>query len=144
MTNSRTQAPGDEEIRELIADLEKAVCRKDIDAVMAHYADEVVVFNVRPPFEIRGKQDWRHEWEFAVSHFPESFGYQIKDLAVERNGEIASVHYRFRYTAMPFPSSWIRNTAVFKTVGGRWQIVHEHFSLPFDPETSKVVFDFGE
>lgn len=144
MTDSEGHTRSEHEIRQLIADLEKAACLKDIDAVMANYAEDVVVFNVRPPFQIKGKHDWRREWEFAVSHFPESFRSQTKDLAIELNGDIGVAHYRLRYTGMSVPSSWIRNTTVLRRVAGRWQIFHEHYSLPFDPETSKVVFEFGE
>jgi ketosteroid isomerase-like protein len=34
----------------------------------------------------------------------------------------------------------MRATACFRKIGGRWRVVHEHVSLPFDPETEKVAY----
>jgi uncharacterized protein (TIGR02246 family) len=37
-----------------------------------------------------------------------------------------------------------RFTMVFKRIDGRWLVWHEHYSLPYDYETGKVVFDGKE
>ncbi len=50
MRMENTGSPDEAEIRRLIADLQRAVCTKDIERIMAHYASEVVVSNVKPPF----------------------------------------------------------------------------------------------
>jgi ketosteroid isomerase-like protein len=39
----------------------------------------------------------------------------------------------------PAMQTWIRNTGGYRRIQGRWQIVHEHCSVPFNPETSKAV-----
>ena len=137
MANSDT--PDEVEIRRLIADLHEAVCTKNIDRIVSHYADEVVVFNVKPPFQIRGAKDWRREWETSLSHFPASFGMATRDLAITVSEDLALAHYLYRFTGLP-GQSWIRDTAIYKRNLGKWQIVHEHYSVPFDPETSKAVF----
>ena len=36
--------------------------------------------------------------------------------------------------------TWLRTTAGYKRIQGKWHIVHEHCSVPFDPETSRAVF----
>jgi ketosteroid isomerase-like protein len=36
--------------------------------------------------------------------------------------------------------TWIRDTAIYRRNEGKWQIDHEHYSVPFDPETSRAVF----
>jgi len=36
--------------------------------------------------------------------------------------------------------TWLRTTACYQRKQGCWQIVHEHCSVPFDPETSRAAF----
>ncbi|MCC2663201.1 MAG: hypothetical protein K0S35_1123, partial [Geminicoccaceae bacterium] len=36
---------------------------------------------------------------------------------------------------------WMRATFCCRKTNGRWRIAHEHFSAPFDPESSKALFD---
>ncbi len=77
-----TESSDVRQIRQLIADQQRAVCAKDIDRIMTHYATDVIVFNVRPPFQTRGAKDWRREWEVALAHFPASFGIETRDLVI--------------------------------------------------------------
>jgi ketosteroid isomerase-like protein len=144
MNNSAPDSRSEQEIRRVIADQQRAICQKNIDRILARYAEEAVLFNVRPPFQIRDKGAWRHEWESSLAHFPDSFGSETKDVKIIANGDMAVAHYLYRFTGMPFDPSWIRNTAVYRKIAGRWLIVHEHGSVPFDPETSKAVFALGE
>ncbi len=37
-------------------------------------------------------------------------------------------------------TGWMRMTVGYRRMNGRWQVVHEHFSAPFDMETSKVLW----
>jgi ketosteroid isomerase-like protein len=33
----------------------------------------------------------------------------------------------------------MRGTVGYRRTGGRWLIVHEHYSVPFDPESGKAL-----
>lgn len=68
MAAENKNARDEQAIRQLIADQQKAVGAKDIDRIMAHYAADVIVFNVKPPFQTRGAKDWRRTWETSLSH----------------------------------------------------------------------------
>ena len=127
------------QIRRLIEDRQSAICAKDIDRIMTHYATDIIVFNVKPPFQTRGAKAWRREWETALSHFPGSFGTETRDLVIAVGGDLALAHCIWRFTGMP-GQKWIRDTAVYRRNQGEWQIVHQHYSVPFDPETSRAVF----
>jgi ketosteroid isomerase-like protein len=52
---------------------------------------------------------------------------------------LAVAHYLARFTGLPGEPFWIRVTAVYRRVEGKWKIVHEHSSVPFDPETLRAV-----
>jgi ketosteroid isomerase-like protein len=127
------------EVLRIIADQQKAVCAKDVDRIMSHYAAEFCVFNVKPPFQIRGAAEWRRVWEGSLAHFPASFGMETRDVVITMSGELAVAHYLARFTGLPGPPFWIRVTVVYRWLDGKWKIVHEHSSAPFDPETLRVV-----
>jgi uncharacterized protein YndB with AHSA1/START domain/ketosteroid isomerase-like protein len=133
---------GGQEIRDLIAQQYSAICRKDVAGIMANYADDAVIFNVRPPFQIAGCSEWEQVWQASLAHFPASFAMEMKNLRVTVSGHLAVAHYWYRFTGLPGKPSWIRNTAIYQRAGSDWRMVHEHHSVPFDPETSKAVFEF--
>jgi len=139
MATHKSDSGDEAEVRRLIADQQRAVCAKDIDRIMSYYASDVVVFNVKPPFQTRGARDWRREWEMALAHFPALFGIETRDLVITVSGDLALAHSIWRFTGMP-GQTWIRDTAVYRRGQGQWRIVHEHYSVPFDPETSRAVF----
>lgn len=131
------------EIRKLIGDEANAICAKDVNRIMAHYVTDVIIFNVKP-FQIRGADAFRQVWETSLAYFPASFETERRDLRIFVRGDLAIAHWFARFTGMgaDHPArSWLRNTVGDKRNGGKWQIVHGHCSIPFDPETSKAVFN---
>ena len=38
-------------------------------------------------------------------------------------------------------SRFMRATVGYRRQGGQWQVIHEHWSAPFDMETQKALFD---
>jgi uncharacterized protein (TIGR02246 family) len=144
MKTESTIASQEAQIRQLIAAQQQAICAKDIDQIMSCYAAEVMLFDVKPPFQTQGKEAVRQIWEDCLPCFPDSFGMEIQDLNVTVNPNLAVSHWLFRFTGMepnhPAMQTWMRITAVYQNNQGNWQIVHQHFSVPFDPETSQAVF----
>lgn len=128
------------EIRQLIADQHRAMVAKDVHRILAHYAADAVIFNVKPPFQIRNGDEWRQVWEHSLAHFPASFGVDMRDLNIEGSENLLVAHYFLRFTGICQDDSWIRETMVCRREDGKWLIVHEHSSVPFDPETMKPVF----
>lgn len=132
--------PDEEQIRETIAEQYRAICRKDIDGIMSHYSADAIIFNVKPPYQMSNGDGWRSVWEMSLAHFPASFGTETRDMAIAVNGGLAVAHYLLRFTRLG-NQAWLRQTVAFRQEHGAWKIVHEHVSVPFDPETSKVVFE---
>jgi hypothetical protein len=50
------------QIRALIERWAKAVHAADMDGVLVDHADDIVMFDVPPPNEVRGKQAYRETW----------------------------------------------------------------------------------
>jgi ketosteroid isomerase-like protein len=131
------------QVRQLIANQQRAICSKNVDQIMARYADEIVLFDVKPPFQTQGKDAVRRVWEESLPYFPDAFEMETRDLTIAVNDNLATAHWLFRFTGEqnhPAMQMWLRATAVSQKNQGEWQILHEHISLPFSPETSQAVF----
>jgi ketosteroid isomerase-like protein len=80
----------------------------------------------------------------CLPYFPASFGTETRDLSVTVSGDLALADRLWRFTRVPEDDpamqTWMRDTVVYRTNRGKWQIVHEHGSVPFDPETLRAVF----
>jgi len=55
MTAENRGASDEAELRELIDARVRAVGRKDVEALVSQYAPDVVVFNLAPPLQTRGR-----------------------------------------------------------------------------------------
>jgi ketosteroid isomerase-like protein len=131
------------QIRQLIADQQHAICTKNVDQIMFRYATDIILFDVKPPFQTHGKDAVRRVWEECLPYFPDSFAMETRDLTITMNDNLAVAHWLFRFTGPadhPAMQTWMRVTAVCQNNQGDWQILHEHLSIPFDPETSQAAF----
>ncbi|MBW4505626.1 MAG: SgcJ/EcaC family oxidoreductase [Scytonematopsis contorta HA4267-MV1] len=139
--NMRTQDKV--EIQQLITEQQSAICTKDLDGIMAFYASEVILFDLKPPFQTKGKDAIYRLWEVCLPCFPDSFEMETRDLNIIVNGDLAFAHWLLHFTGTekdhPAMQMWMRTTAVYQKNYGKWQIVHEHVSVPFNPETSEAV-----
>lgn len=144
MTTESTITSNEAQIRQLIADQQRAICAKDVDQIMSHYATEVIVFDVKPPFQTKGKEAFRQVWEECLPYFPDTFEIETQNLSITVSDNLAVAHWLSHFTEMepdhPAMQTWMRITSVCRRNQGNWQIVHEHISVPFDPETSKATF----
>jgi ketosteroid isomerase-like protein len=144
MIASTTTTQDEVQIRQLIADQQSAIGAKNIDRILAPYLTEVVVFDAIPPFQTKGVDALRHTWEECFPCFPDSFEIETRDLNIAVSGDLACAYWLFRFTGMeqdhPAMQTWMRITSICQRNRGKWQIIHEHISVPFDPETSKATF----
>jgi ketosteroid isomerase-like protein len=137
-----THKTNDAQIRQLIAAQQRAICAKDVDQIMSRYATEVILFDVKPPFQTKGKDAVRQLWADCLPYFPASFEMETHDLTVTVSDNLAVAHWLFHFKGEPdHPAMqmWMRATAVCQKNQDNWQILHEHISVPFNPETSQAV-----
>jgi uncharacterized protein (TIGR02246 family) len=125
-------------IRQRVEDWAMAVRAKDIDAVLSLYAPHIVSFDVEPPLRYAGAENKRRAWRafFAVHTGPVS--YEVRELNVTMNGELAFVH-SLNHVSGTLASGhasdlWLRWTACFQRIDGVWLVVHDHVSVPADLE----------
>jgi uncharacterized protein (TIGR02246 family) len=135
---------GETEIRRMIVDLQDAICALDLDKIMSFYADEAVSFDIKPPMQLKGKAAIRQMWAECLPCFPKGGRIERRDIAAGSDGNVAYAHWHFQLIGMaPDPGMvmWLRATSVCRKSGGKWLVIHDHVSAPFDPMTSKVVMN---
>lgn len=135
----------EDDIRELITSRIEAVRSKNVDGTRAVLAPEVVMFDVLAPLRYSGADEVGERTAKWFSSFATPIGYEVRDLAVFAADDVAFGHYLYRVSGTLASGDavrmWVRATLGFRKIDGRWRIVHEHDSVPFDPETRRAVFD---
>jgi ketosteroid isomerase-like protein len=130
-------------IRQRVEDYVKAIRAKDIDRVMSLYAPNIVSFDLNPPLRYAGTDNKRRAWQEFFATYTGAVVYDLRDLNVTTNGELAFVHslnhVKGALASGHIIDLWVRWTACFRRIDGVWLIVHDHVSVPADLEHGKVV-----
>ena len=123
----------------------KSLYDKNIEGVMSLYAPEVVSFDIVPPLRYIGADAFRKVWEELFSSFQGPIGYEIHELKITVGDDVA-----FSYSLNRISGTlnngrktdlWLRWTACFRKINGKWRIVHHQNSVPVDLQTGKAVLD---
>ncbi len=125
---------GDEAaIRTLIDRWAKAVHAGDMETVLADHADDIVMFDVPPPNEVRGKAAYRETWP-PFFEYQKRAVFEIVTLDVTAGSDVAFAHALLRCgTEEGFrrdPDNRLRLTIGLRKQNGRWTVAHEHHSYP--------------
>jgi len=139
----KEDAVAEDIIRQRMQDWAKAVSAKDIDGAMSLYAPSVVSFDINPPLRYGGADNKRQAWLKVFAAYPGRFSYEVRDLSVTTQGELAFVHSLNHVTGTlangHTNDMWVRWTACFRRIEGVWLVVHDHVSVPADLAQGKAV-----
>lgn len=130
--------PDDEQqIRSLIESWAAAVHRGDLDTVLADHAEDIVMYDVPPPYDgVRGIDAYRDTWPPFFTWQAQGAAFDIVSLDVTAGNDVAYAHALLRCgTAEDFaanPATRLRLTLGLRKEHGRWIIAHEHHSFPHD------------
>jgi uncharacterized protein (TIGR02246 family) len=135
MQPEKDKASDEAQIRQLIDAWAKALRAKEIDGVMSHYAPNVLLFDLAPPLLYRGTDAYRKNWEEWFASWRGSIGYEIRDLSITVGDDVAFSHSLNRITGTRTNGQktdvWVRATACYRKIDGKWMVTHEHISVPF-------------
>ena len=133
------------EIQALINTYREAVMTKNVDKVMALYADDIVSFDAIKALQFKGKAAYRAHWEACMQMCPGPHVFEFHEIAIEAADNLAFAHWVTHCGGTndkgETQSCWMRATACYRPVNGTWKIVHEHWSAPFDPMSGSTLFD---
>src|SRR6266699_4927221 len=132
-------------IKRIIEGGVEAVRNKNIEGVMSLYAPEVVSFDIAPPLRYVGADAFRNVWEEVFSVYQGPIDYEVHDLNITVGDDVAFTHSLNRISGTMNTGQktnlWLRWTACFRKINGKWLIVHHHNSVPVDLETGRAVLD---
>lgn len=124
------------EVRAVVTGWVDAVARRDLDGVVAHHTEDVVMFDVPPPYDgIRGVADYRDCWgPFFEWQATGNGTFELVELTVTAGSDVAFAYGLLRCgTPEDFernPDNRLRLTMGLRRVDGEWLIAHEHHSFP--------------
>jgi ketosteroid isomerase-like protein len=120
-------------IRDRVESLAQAIRDKDIDALMTHYAPDIVAYDVMPP-AANGLADYRKNFERWFGSMLGPIDYEMKDLRVSMSESHAFSHCVSHVRGVRRDGEkadyWVRVTSCFQIANGQWLIGHEHVSMP--------------
>ncbi len=123
----------------------KAFRAKDINGVVAIYAPEIVSFDLAPPLQYVGAAAYRKVFQEAMDSFQGQIDFEVRDLNITTGSDVA---YSYSFNRMGGTMKngrkldlWLRWTACFQKINGKWLIMHEQVSVPVDLESGNAVLD---
>ncbi|HEY3876310.1 MAG TPA: nuclear transport factor 2 family protein [Candidatus Kapabacteria bacterium] len=132
-------------IRQRVEEYAKAVSAKDLDRVMSLYATDIVSFDLNPPLQYSGTDNKRRAWQAFFEAYPGSVTYEIHDLSIVADSELAFVHslnhVKGAMANGHLSDLWVRWTACFRRIDGVCLIVHDHVSVPADLRHGKALLN---
>jgi ketosteroid isomerase-like protein len=133
----------EEAIRALEQNFRDAFRVRDVEKIMANYerSEKLIVFDVVPPRQHVGWDAYKKAWQDFLSTLEDPISFDINDLNITVSGDLA-YSYSSQHTSGQMNNGspvdrTVRVTDVYRKIGGRWLIVHEHVSVPVDLKTEK-------
>jgi uncharacterized protein (TIGR02246 family) len=124
------------QIRQLIDNWSKALRAKDIAGLMTSYTSDIMLFDLAPPLRYVGIDAYQQNLEEWFQSFRGAVGYDISNLSITVGDDVAFSHSLNRITGVRTGGErtdvWVRATVGYRKLGGKWKIIHEHFSTPFE------------
>ena len=144
MNDSTTQSTAAAEIRALMDDWLKAVQANDLEGIASHYPPDILAFDAIAQLQFKGNEAYVEHWKACLAMCPGPMIFEMHDLKIEAADSTGFGHYLTRCGAIENgeeKGSWMRATVGYRKTNGKWMIVHEHFSAPFDPHSGKALLD---
>lgn len=133
------------ELKSLLDSWEAANRARNIDAILDHYADDLVAFDAILQLQFKGREVYKTHWKACLEMCPGPTTFEVHQLQQWADGDVGFGHFLCfcggTDAAGNSHNCWMRATQGYRRIGGQWRIVHDHFSAPFDPESGKALFE---
>jgi len=125
----------EQEIRASIERWAEAVHGGDMSRVLSDHAEDIVMFDVPPPYEgVRGIDAYRETWPPFFEWQARGASFEIVSLDVTAGDEVAYAYALLRCGTQQElddnPQNRLRLTLGLRKEQGRWVVAHEHHSFP--------------
>ena len=139
MQPATVHAEEEGQIRELVESWATAIRIKDAEALAAPFTSGALVFDLIEPLQAIGPDAVRARAEQWLSSFEGPLAFEVRDLNVTAGEDVAFCHslngVRGTKRNGEKIQMWWRATVCFRRIAGKWKVVHEHSSVPFNMKT---------
>ena len=136
-----------EELRRLVVERVAAVHAKDPGPLAARQAPDLVAFDVLPPLLSRGSEAVGEKTQAWFDAYDGEIGYDVEELEISVDGDVGFCSFVYHVTGTLLSGDevdmWVRATLGCRRIDGDWVIVHDHESVPFDPESGRALIDLA-
>jgi ketosteroid isomerase-like protein len=133
------------DIRRRVDQYFEAIRAMDLEGAMSIFAPDLVSFDIAEPLQHLGAEAKRKNWLDAFAIYQRPLGYEIRDLTITVSDDAAFTHSLNRISGTLKNGNrtdfWLRWTACFRKIDGNWLIVHDHVSVPLDPESGRALLN---
>ncbi len=137
----------EEELREIVRERVNAVHAKDPAPLAARQAPDIVTFDVLPPLHARGSDAVQAKTQAWFDAYASDIGYEVQDLQVTASDDVGFCSFLYHVSGkLAFGAQvdmWVRATLGCRRIDGKWLIIHDHESVPFDAETGQALTDLS-
>jgi uncharacterized protein (TIGR02246 family) len=139
-----TKATAEAEIRAQVDHWLYAVLAMDLEGIVSHYAPDILAFDAVSQLQFKGVESYKKHWQACLAMCrPGTMIFEMHHLNVVAGDDVAFATALNRCGGRgdngEEKAGWMRMTAGYRKTNGKWTVVHEHFSAPFDIKTLKVL-----
>jgi len=128
------QRASESAIRALIERWAAAVRAGDLEGVLTDHSEDIQMFDVPPPNEVRGIEAYRETWPPFFRWQRQGASFDIVSLDVTAGADVAFATALLRCGTeeelRKYPGNRLRLTVGLRKQDGRWVVSHEHHSFP--------------
>jgi ketosteroid isomerase-like protein len=139
------ESQNEAQIRAIIEGWADAIRAKDSNGIAANLAPDLLLFDLINPLQYRGSQSVSARAEEWLSSFEGPVAYEVRDLTITAGDNVAFCHSLNHVDGTRADGQkiemWWRATVCFRKFDGKWTVVHEHSSVPFDMTDGKASFN---
>jgi ketosteroid isomerase-like protein len=119
------------QIKALIGAWADAVRRHDLSGILAHHEQDIVMFDVPPPLQSRGMDEYKKTWDLFFRYHKPLQAFDIEELAITAGEDVAFAVAIMRCGGGGAGDELLfRLTIGLRKIDGDWRITHEHHSVP--------------
>ena len=108
---------------------------------------DLVAFDVVPPLQYVGADAFTKPWRAFFELYQNPIQYEVRDLSITAGDDVAFSHSLNRLSATTKDGKktalWLRFTACYRKINGKWLIVHLQISVPVDLGNGKAILEAG-
>jgi ketosteroid isomerase-like protein len=127
MTSDKTS--DEARIGALIENWARAISSGDRQAILAHHAPDLLMFDF-PPAIVRGLDEYKRTWDFFYQSPKGPIRFVPRELQVTAGADVAFASCLIHCDGTSAGPLDLRLTVGLRKSHGEWTIVHEHHSVP--------------